>query len=173
LISYPEDTVVYGWIPFGLALSPQELLRRREEYEAHLNREEFGLTRVVHPQIAFVVYIGLLEHSWLVPRCLALSDLDSLDCPRCAAAWWGPKHITVYSLTGVSRLDDFRDSAGTSHFFCIAARVPEGADGSGDPRAAPIAALVSQRRRKPPARGRRLIQPPNLLPESPGGSQPR
>jgi hypothetical protein len=56
LISYPEDTAVYGLIPFGLALSPRELLRRREEYEAHLNREEFGLTRVVHPQIASVVY---------------------------------------------------------------------------------------------------------------------
>jgi hypothetical protein len=51
LISYPEDTVFYGPIPFGLALSPQELLRRREEYEAHLNREEFGLTRIVHPRL--------------------------------------------------------------------------------------------------------------------------
>ena len=112
LISYPEDTVVYGRIPFGLALSPRELLRRREEYEAHLNREEFGLTRVVHPQIASVVYRGLLGHSWLVPHCLALSVLDSLDCPRCAAAWWGPEHVTVYSLTGVSVLVTFRDSAG-------------------------------------------------------------
>jgi hypothetical protein len=28
LISYPEDTIVYGRIPFGLALSPRELLRR-------------------------------------------------------------------------------------------------------------------------------------------------
>jgi hypothetical protein len=63
LISYPENTVVYGRIPFGLALSPQELFRRREEYEAHLNRKEFGLTRIVHPQIAFVVYRGLLGHS--------------------------------------------------------------------------------------------------------------
>jgi hypothetical protein len=27
LISYPEDTVVYGRIPFRLALSPRELLR--------------------------------------------------------------------------------------------------------------------------------------------------
>jgi hypothetical protein len=84
LISYPEDTLFYGRIPFGLALSPQELLRRREEYEAHLNREEFGLTRVVHLQIASTVYRGLLGHSWLVPQCLALSVLDSLDCPRCA-----------------------------------------------------------------------------------------
>jgi hypothetical protein len=32
LISYPDDTVVYERIPFRLALSPQELLRRREEY---------------------------------------------------------------------------------------------------------------------------------------------
>jgi hypothetical protein len=45
LISYREDTIVYGGILFGLALSPQELLRQREEYKAHLNREEFGLTR--------------------------------------------------------------------------------------------------------------------------------
>jgi hypothetical protein len=28
LISYPEDIVVYSRIPFGLALSPRELLRR-------------------------------------------------------------------------------------------------------------------------------------------------
>jgi hypothetical protein len=107
LISYPEDTVVYGPIPFGLALTPQELLRRREEYEAHMNREEFGLTRVVHPQIASVVYRGLLGHSWLVPHCLALSVFDHLDCPRCATAWWGSKHVTVYSLTGVSVLVTF------------------------------------------------------------------
>jgi hypothetical protein len=60
----------------------------------------------------------------------------------------------------------------TSHFLRVAARVPEGADGSGGPGAAPIAAPVSQRSRKPPARGRRLIQPPYLLSESPGGSQP-
>jgi hypothetical protein len=60
----------------------------------------------------------------------------------------------------------------TSHFFSITARVPEGADGSGGPGAAPIAAPISQRSRKPPARGRRLIQPPDLLPEIPGGSQP-
>jgi hypothetical protein len=112
LISYPEDTVVYGRIPFGLALSPQELLRRREEYGTHLSREEFGLTRVVHPQIASVVYRGLSGHSWLVPHCLALSILDSLDCPRYAAAWWGPEHVTVYSLTGVSVLVTFRDHAG-------------------------------------------------------------
>lgn len=112
LISYPDDTVVYSRIPFGLALSPQELLRRREEYGTHLNREEFGLTRVVHPQIASVVYRGLSGHSWLVPHCLALSILDSLDCPRCTAAWWGPEHVTVYSLTGVSVLVTFRDNAG-------------------------------------------------------------
>jgi hypothetical protein len=112
LISDPEDTVVYGRIPFGLALSSQELFRRREEYEAHLNREEFGLTRVVHPQIASIVYRGLLGHSWLVLHCLALSVLNSLDCPRCAAVWWGPEHVTVYSLTGVSVLVTFRDSAG-------------------------------------------------------------
>jgi hypothetical protein len=111
-VSYLENTVGYGWIPFGLALSPHELLRRREEYEAHLKREEFGLTRVVHPQIASVVYKGLLGHSWLVPHCFALSVLDSLDCPRCAAAWCGPKHVTVYSLTDVSVWVTFRDSAG-------------------------------------------------------------
>jgi hypothetical protein len=63
LISYPEHTIVYGRFSFGLALSPRELFRRRKEYKAHLNREEFGLTRVVHPQIASVVYRGLLGHS--------------------------------------------------------------------------------------------------------------
>jgi hypothetical protein len=112
LISYPEETVVYGQIPFGLALSPHELFRRREEYEAHLNREEFGLARVVHPQIASIVYRGLLGHSWMVPHCLAASVLDSLDYPRCAAAWWGPEHDMVYSLTGFSVLVTFRDNAG-------------------------------------------------------------
>jgi hypothetical protein len=61
---------------------------------------------------ASVVYRGLLGHSGLVPHCLVLSVLDSLDCPRCAAAWWGPEHVTVYSLTGVSVLMTFRDSAG-------------------------------------------------------------
>jgi hypothetical protein len=42
LISFPEDTVVCGRIPFGLALSPQELLRRREEYGTHLNKKNSG-----------------------------------------------------------------------------------------------------------------------------------
>jgi hypothetical protein len=50
--------------------------------------------------------------------------------------------------------------------------VPEGADGSGGPGAAPIAAPVSQRSRKPPARGRRLIQPPDLLPGVPAAVSP-
>jgi hypothetical protein len=31
LVYYPNDSVVYGRIPFGLVLSPLELLRRREE----------------------------------------------------------------------------------------------------------------------------------------------
>jgi hypothetical protein len=47
LIHYPEDTVVYGGIPFGSVLSPQELSRQREEYETRLNWEDFGLCRVV------------------------------------------------------------------------------------------------------------------------------
>jgi hypothetical protein len=111
-ISKPDDTVVYSRIPFGLTLSPQELLRRREEYRTHLNREEFGLTRVVHPQIASVVYRGLFGHSWLVPHCLALSVVDRLDCPRCAAYWWGSEHVAVYSLTGVSVFVTFKDKSG-------------------------------------------------------------
>jgi hypothetical protein len=49
LIQYPEDTLVYGGISYVSVLSPQELLRRREEYETHLNREDFGLSQVVHP----------------------------------------------------------------------------------------------------------------------------
>jgi hypothetical protein len=52
LIHYPEDTVVYGGTPFGTVVSPLELLRQREEYEAHLNREALGLCWVVHPQVA-------------------------------------------------------------------------------------------------------------------------
>jgi hypothetical protein len=114
LIHYPEDTVVYGGILFGSVLSPQELLRRREEYEMHLNREAFGLSQVVHPQIASVVYRGLSGHSWLVPQCLALGVLDKLDCPTCAACWWGPEHVTVYSLTGASVIVINRDSAGVT-----------------------------------------------------------
>jgi hypothetical protein len=105
---------VYGGIPFGSVLSLQELLRRREEYEIHLNREAFGLSPVVHPQIASVVYRGFFGHSWLVPRCLALSVLDRLDCPTCAACWWGPKHVTVYSLTGVSVVVINMNSAGVT-----------------------------------------------------------
>jgi hypothetical protein len=113
-ISYPGDTVVYGRIPLGLALSPQKLLRQREDYVTHLSREEFGLTRVVHPQIAFVVYRGLFGYSWLVPHCLALSVVDRLGCPRCAAYKWGPEHVSVYSLTGVSVFVTFRDNTGIS-----------------------------------------------------------
>jgi hypothetical protein len=103
---------VYGGIPFGVALSPSELLRQREEFETHLNREFFGLCRVVHPQIASVIYRGLFGHSWLVPHCLALSILDELACPRCGSCWWGPEGVTVYSLTGVSVFVTDRDSAG-------------------------------------------------------------
>jgi hypothetical protein len=112
LIHYPEDTVVYGGIPFGVALSPSELLRQREEFETHLNRESFGLCRVAHPQIASVIYRGLFGHSWLVPHCLALSILDELACPRCGSCWWGPEGVTVYSLTGVSVFVTDRDGAG-------------------------------------------------------------
>jgi hypothetical protein len=56
LIHYPEDTVVYGGIPFGSVLSPLELLRQREEYETHLNREAVGLCQVIHPRVASVIY---------------------------------------------------------------------------------------------------------------------
>jgi hypothetical protein len=77
--------------------------------------------------------------------------------------------LGVKSLIPNTRLEVVSDSL---HFFSIIARVPEGANGSGGPRAAPIAAPITQRSRKPPARGRRLIQPPDLLSESPGGSQP-
>jgi hypothetical protein len=114
LIHYPEDTVVYGGIPFKVALSPSELLRQREEYETHLNREAFGLCWVVHPQIASVIYRGLFGHSWLVPHCLALTVLDELACPRCGSCWWGPEGVTVYNLTGVSVLVTDRDSAGVT-----------------------------------------------------------
>jgi hypothetical protein len=61
--------------------------------------------------------------------------------------------------------------AATSHFFSIVAGVPEGAGGSGGPRAAPIAAPVSQRSRKLPVRGSRPLELPDLLPASLGGRQ--
>jgi hypothetical protein len=115
LIHYPEDTVVYGGIPFGSVLSLQELLRQREEYETRLNREDFGLHWVVHPQLASVIYRGLFGHSWLVPHCLALSVLDVSACPRCGSCWWGPEGVAVYSLTGVSVFVTDRGSAGVTN----------------------------------------------------------
>jgi hypothetical protein len=111
LIHYPEDTVVYRGIPFGSVLSPLELLRQREEYEGHLNREALGLCWVIHPQVASVIYRGSLDYSWLVPRCLALSILKDLVCPTCGLCWWGPEGITVYNSTGLSVIVTNGDSA--------------------------------------------------------------
>jgi hypothetical protein len=87
LIRYPEDTVVYGGIPFGSVLSSLELSRQREEYETHLNREAVRLCQVIHPRVASVIYRGLFGHSWLVPHCLALSILEYLACPSCGWCW--------------------------------------------------------------------------------------
>jgi hypothetical protein len=115
LIPCPEDTVVYGEIPFRSVLSPLELLRQQEEYEAHLNRESLGLCWVVHPQVASVIYRGLLDHSWLVPpHCLASSILEDLECPTCGLCCWGPEGITVYSMTGLSVIVTSGDSAGAA-----------------------------------------------------------
>jgi hypothetical protein len=47
LIHYPEDTVVYGGIPFGSLLSPLELLRQREQYEAHLKPKSQSKSEVI------------------------------------------------------------------------------------------------------------------------------
>jgi hypothetical protein len=113
-IHYPEDTVVYGGIPFGTVVSPLELLRQREEYEAHLNQEALGLCWVVHPQVASVIYRGLLDYSWLVPHCLALSILEDLVCPTCGLCWWGPEGITVYSSSGLSVIATNGDSTGVT-----------------------------------------------------------
>jgi hypothetical protein len=55
-IHYPDDSVVYGEIPFGSIFSPLELLRRQEEYEVPQNWEALGLCWVVHPQVASVIY---------------------------------------------------------------------------------------------------------------------
>lgn len=64
---------MYGGFPFVVGVSPQELLRHREEYATDLNREAFSLCWVVLSQIVFVIYKGLTGHSWLVPHCLALN----------------------------------------------------------------------------------------------------
>jgi hypothetical protein len=114
LIHYPKDTVVYGEIAFGVALSPLKHFRQQEEYETHLNREAFGFCWVVHPQIASVIYKGLFGHSWLVPHCLALSIVEELACPRCGLCWWGPEGVMVYNLTGASVLVTSKDSAGVA-----------------------------------------------------------
>jgi hypothetical protein len=42
LIHYLDDTVVYGGIPFGLILSPLELLRRREGVRGPSESGSFG-----------------------------------------------------------------------------------------------------------------------------------
>ena len=88
-IHYPDDTIVYGGIPFGLVLSPLELLRRREEYEVLQNWEALGLCWVVHPQVASVIYRGSLDYSWLVPHCLALSILEFSHAPHVGCAGGG------------------------------------------------------------------------------------
>jgi hypothetical protein len=114
LIHYLDDTVVYGGIPFGSVLSPLELLRRREEYEVLRDWEALALCWVVHPQVAFVIYRGLLYYSWLVPHCLALSTLEDLACPTCGLCWWESEGVTVYSSTGLSVCVTTGDSAGVT-----------------------------------------------------------
>jgi hypothetical protein len=114
LIHYLDDIVVYGGIPFGSVLSPLEFLRRREEYEVLWNWEALGLCRVVHPQVASVIYRGSLDYSWLVPHCLALSILEVLACPTCGLCWWGPEGVTVYSSTGLAVRETNGDSAGVT-----------------------------------------------------------
>jgi hypothetical protein len=78
LIHYPDDTIVYGGIPFGSVLSPLELLRRREKYEVLRNRKALGLCWIVHPRVAGlpvacssllgVEYFGgfSMPHMWVV-----------------------------------------------------------------------------------------------------------
>jgi len=60
-IHYPDDTVVYGRLPFGAALSPLQLVRRRESYGAFLNRGQYGLRRVVHPRPLLLFTEGTTE----------------------------------------------------------------------------------------------------------------
>jgi hypothetical protein len=60
---------VYGGFPFGVAVSPQELLRHREEYATHLNREAFGLCWIVHLQI---VFCDLQRIDWTLLACVSL-----------------------------------------------------------------------------------------------------
>ena len=111
-IHYSDDTVVYGRLPFGAALSPLQLVRGGESYVAFLNRGQYGLRRVVHPQTASVVYRGHHGASWLVPQCLVLSAFDALECPVCASCWWGPEFVSVFSTWEPRFLASFRDNAG-------------------------------------------------------------
>jgi hypothetical protein len=82
LVSYPEDTVVYGGIPFGSILSPQELLRQREEYETHLNREDFGLTTW-----------------WYTLRSLPLFIEDCLDTLGWSGSVFGVEFFRAFSMS--------------------------------------------------------------------------
>jgi hypothetical protein len=68
----------------------------------------------VHPQIASVIYRGRTGHSWLVPQGLPFGILGDLGCSRCGEYFWGPKRVSVYSLSGVLVFTTGRDGAGVT-----------------------------------------------------------
>jgi hypothetical protein len=54
-IDHFEGLVAQEGFAFGSPLSPQQALWAWEEHHANLTRENFGLSWVVHPQIASVI----------------------------------------------------------------------------------------------------------------------
>jgi hypothetical protein len=110
-----EGLVAEEGFAFGSALSPQQALWAWEEHCANLTQEDFGLSWVVHPQIASVVYRGRTGHSWLVPQGLPLGILGDLESSRCGEYFFkGPERVSVYSLSGVSVFTTGRDGAGVT-----------------------------------------------------------
>jgi hypothetical protein len=109
-----EGLVAQEGFAFGSALSPQQALWVWEEHCANLTQEEFGLSWVVHPQIASVIYRVGTRHSWLVPQGLPLGILGDLEYSRCGQCFRGPERVSVYSLSGVSIFTTGRDGAGVT-----------------------------------------------------------
>jgi hypothetical protein len=106
-----EKLLAQEGFAFGSALSPQQVLWAWEEHCANLAQEDLGLSWVVHPQIASVIYRGRTGYSWLVPQCLPLGILKDLECPECRACFWGPGVLLVWCFS----LHDWQGLVHVSH----------------------------------------------------------